>query len=55
MNSSEVTQRYLGPGSVKSLYGLTSHATPISLCIIFQCKMYIYLVLCLVEINLKTC
>ena len=33
-----------------SLYGPTFHATPIDLCIKFQCNIYI--VSCLVEINL---
>ena len=31
------------PGSLMSLYGPTFHATPIELCIKFQCKNYIYI------------
>ena len=34
-----------------SLYGPTFHATSLDLCIKFQCKIYICLVPCLVEIN----
>ena len=35
-----------------SLYGPAIHATPVDLCIIFEYKIHIYLVLCLMEINL---
>ena len=35
-----------------SLYESTFHVTPDDLCFIFQCKLYIYAVSCLVEIKL---
>ena len=37
-----------------SLYGPTFHVTPVNLCIIFECNLYIYIypVSCLVEIRL---
>ena len=46
------------PGSIMSLYGPTFHATPIDLCVKFQCDIYTYiykythLESCLMEINL---
>ena len=40
------------PGSLMSLYGPTFHVTPVDLCIIFQCNLYIYPVSCLEEIKL---
>ena len=40
------------PGSLMSLHGPTFHVTPVDLCIIFQCNLYIYPVSCLVEIKL---
>ena len=35
-----------------SLYGPIFHVTPVDLCIIFQCNLYIYPVSCLMEIKL---
>ena len=39
------------PGNLMSLYGPTFHVTPVDLCIIFQCNIYINAVSCLVDIK----
>ena len=36
------TRSAMEPGSLMSLYGNTSQLTPVDLCIIFQCNLYIY-------------
>ena len=33
------------PGSLMSLYGPTFHVTPVDLCIIFQCNLYIFCIM----------
>ena len=40
------------PGSLMTIYGLTFNVTPVDLCIIFQCKLFIYPASCPVEIKL---